>query len=129
MINLSDFKLGVTVVDHEHEQLLGLINQLNDGTSPVAPLIEAFSAYADLHFRLEEVLMEAHQYPGKAAHLAAHDAYRRRFEGLAADALTGSRALVKTMQTFLAHWWVEHISGVDRQLARFLRVQSMHVAA
>jgi hemerythrin len=126
MLDPNAYPVGVTVMDHQHCKLLGLINQLADPDANLKELLAAYNAYAEQHFNVEESLMEAHEYPARSVHISAHEAYRRRFKGLMADALTGSPVLIKAMQTFLEHWWVEHIGGVDRRLADYLCEQGMH---
>lgn len=126
MSDLVPTRLGVTVIDSQHARLFDLINQLEDHGAGLAALLTGFEQYAERHFLVEEELMKAHDYPGLAMHLAAHDAYRKRFTGLRADALSGSPVLVKAMLTFLQRWWVDHVGTVDRDLATFLRTRGMH---
>ncbi len=119
MLDPTGYPLGVPVMDYQHQRLLVLINQLTAKSTGLAELIAAFNTYADQHFLLEEALMDAHAYGDRDAHVAAHDAYRARFRGLVAEAVTPEA--VQAMQLFLERWWVEHIGGVDTKLADFLR--------
>lgn len=128
MLDPTRYRLGVTIIDHQHSKLLMLVDQLERGGVDLQLLLEGFAEYADSHFLMEEELMEAHDYPlpKRRAHIAAHDAYRTRFQGLKAEALSGSPSLMKAMQAFLKTWWSEHIGGVDRELTLYLRTRGMH---
>lgn len=128
MIDLATTVLGVPVMDYQHRSLLELINLLGTGGDNTG-VIAGFQAYAERHFVVEESLMEAYGYPGRDEHVAAHDAYRKRFAGLLAPALSGSPVLTRTMHRFLEQWWVEHIGHIDRELADFLRSKGIREAA
>jgi hemerythrin len=119
----TNYRLGVTVIDFQHAQLFALIDQLTSHTGQLTDLLAGFNTYAERHFAMEEALMEAHAYPEREAHLAAHEGYRRAFEGLRGDE---SPVAVRAMQAFLNKWLTEHIGNVDQKLALFLKEQGMH---
>lgn len=127
MLDPTRYRLGVTIIDHQHSKLLSLIDQLERGGVDLQTLLDGFAEYADSHFVLEEELMEAHDYPTakRRAHVDAHDTYRQRFTALEAEALA-SPTLSKALHLFLKKWWTEHIGGVDRELALYLRARGMH---
>lgn len=120
--------LGVTVMDHQHARLLTLLEQLDSPTSDLAALLAGFCDYAERHFLVEEELMEAHGFPGRVAHRAEHELFRRSFEGLKAEALGGSAVLRRAMTRYVRSWLDQHINTVDRELADFLRGEALLAA-
>ena len=75
----DDFRIGIDEVDHEHEQLIGLINALHAalGADRSPERIEAFlgEIYARIsaHFALEEKDMQTRAYPERPDHKADHE--------------------------------------------------------
>lgn len=73
------YSVGVAAVDHEHKELIALINKLHDElVAQGAPLtVEAF--FGDLlkaitaHFALEERFMREHRYDQLVQHKADHE--------------------------------------------------------
>ncbi len=74
-----EYSVGVEAVDHEHRQLIDLINRLHqelgaDATrAGVVEFLAEIHARIAAHFALEERLMRAHRYDGYAEHKADHE--------------------------------------------------------
>lgn len=75
----EDFKVGIASVDHEHRQLIGLINELHSGLaqhpskeSVLRMLGEVYAKIA-AHFALEERVMREHRYDAFDDHKADHE--------------------------------------------------------
>jgi hemerythrin len=75
----DEFSVGVAAVDHEHRQLIELINTLNDNAQAghdrdqvVRWLGEIFTQVS-AHFALEEKIMRDSAYDGYAEHKRAHE--------------------------------------------------------
>ena len=76
----DEFSVGVASVDHEHRELIELINSLSDRASrgrsrdeTVGILGEIFAQIA-AHFALEEKIMRDAGYDGYREHKAEHEA-------------------------------------------------------
>lgn len=119
----KEFETGIADVDHEHRELVDLINRLHEdiegGASPAEVrdfLGEVFARIA-AHFALEETLMRKHLYDEYAAHKAEHetllDALRDIMDEAEADD-TGSyrAALPRTVHD----WFVNHFKSKDARL-------------
>ena len=75
------FSVGIEDVDHEHQTLIALINELHDGIrrkkkapkATVARFLGEINAKIAAHFALEETIMRRENYASYAAHKADHD--------------------------------------------------------
>ena len=118
--------VGVPEIDAQHQELFRraerLIAALRAGDkAQVLPLLAYLDEYVVHHFQAEERLMRELDYPGLAAHAAAHEAFRADFTGLVGDfRRTGPTALVAlTIHNWLSDWLRMHIGGEDQELGRF----------
>ena len=121
----KEFETGVADVDHEHRELVDLINQLHEQVSAGASpdhiqdfLGEVFAKIA-AHFALEESIMRKHAYDEYEAHKAEHekllDEIRDIMDGATADYGT---ALSETVRD----WFVNHFKSKDARLHKKLGV-------
>jgi hemerythrin-like metal-binding protein len=118
----DNFNIGIEEVDHEHRELIGLINTLHESlaTDRSAGRVEAFlgEVLADIsaHFALEEKVMLARHYDAYASHKADHerllDDLRDMMDQQAAGAAFDDRALGHR----LSEWFGGHFRTHD---ARF----------
>ena len=117
--------LGLGEVDEDHRELVELTNRalatLHDGLGSdreeqvTGEIVSALKA----HFRHEERLMEACDYPGRAAHRANHDAYLRQVDELIRDYRNRRTSLFHVADTLL-DWIFEHIEQHDAPFVQFL---------
>jgi len=75
----DSYSVGVPAVDHEHQELIGLVNQLHAALATVRPEDEVVGIFGDLfraissHFALEERFMREHGYDQTTQHKADHE--------------------------------------------------------
>ena len=124
----DEFKIGIPAVDHEHRQLIDLINalhrQMSDKDEPA--VVEGFLAelFAEIsaHFALEEKLMRDLKYDQTDAHKAEHerllDEIRDIMEAYADDAYYDYE---DALGAHLRIWFSGHFSTADVRLHRFLQ--------
>ncbi len=125
----SDFETGVVEVDHEHRELVDLINRLHDQLGSDAPketvadfLGEVF-ARISAHFALEESIMRKHSYDEYAEHKSDHEKLLDDIRDIMDDFEAGhyaayDDALAKAVQ----HWFVDHFKTKDARLHNVLGV-------
>lgn len=76
----DEFSVGVPAVDHEHRQLIELINTLNDKAreghdrDEVLSFLGEIFAQVSAHFALEEKIMRDLRYDAYAGHKSEHEA-------------------------------------------------------
>jgi hemerythrin-like metal-binding protein len=75
----DQFMVGVADVDHEHRELIGLINKLHDAMSgehatlTVLDFLGEIYAHVSAHFALEEKIMREHSYDQYQDHKEDHE--------------------------------------------------------
>jgi len=121
----KEFETGVPDVDHEHRELVDLINRLHErlreGSTPeeVREFLGEVFARIAAHFALEESIMRKHVYDEYAGHKAEHekllDEIRDIMDG-AEEGYTGA------LSTAVADWFVNHFKTKDARLHRKLGV-------
>lgn len=128
--------VGIEKWDSDHKVLLELINRLDEalhgggGMEAVRHAIDVLDAYAEVHFRIEESLMQALRYPRYAKHKAEHDAMRAWITERRAWAESGdSAAMLADMAEQLVHWLYTHVLTIDMQYTEFFDEQRRKVSA
>lgn len=116
---LSEWGIGVPMVDQDHQTLVELINQVFaciDGPEEYATLgsvLSALADYTDSHFHREERLMAECSYPNLAEHHAIHVELAAAVRRIS-DRYRSEQGLRATeVLEFLEHWLVEHILKED----------------
>ena len=124
-ITWKDFySVGDPSLDAQHQQLIGVINELYDAMEKksmqqaVKPILDRLVKYTFEHFKREEEMMAAVEYPELIEHKALHDKIRQNTLDLKdnADFVTGQNLLA-----FLKQWWMGHIQSEDKKYAPFLQ--------
>ena len=75
----DEFAIGIASVDHEHRQLIGLINELHAGLAErpskeaIARVLGEVHTKIAAHFALEERIMRERRYDQYADHKADHE--------------------------------------------------------
>ena len=127
----ESLKVGNTVIDHEHQNLIRYINVLQQSievgadTSVIASVLDGLTEYAATHFMVEEELMKAYDYPEFSEHLNAHGKFKRRLEELISAFSQNQAEVAESLLDFLMNWLTLHINKIDRKLASFLGENGM----
>ena len=125
----DEFNTGIAEVDHEHRELVDLINQLHeqlqrdaDHDTVSAFLGEVF-AKISAHFALEETVMRKHRYDEYEAHKAEHEALLDGIRDIMDDYEAGSYANADdALATTVQEWFVNHFKTKDARLHKQLGV-------
>jgi hemerythrin len=124
---------GIPAIDEQHGELLDLANEVvNAAGAGLHPelfdLATTFLAgYAAYHFAAEEKVMTDLDYPQRGQHFDNHRRLQREVASHVAEArVNRTREERKDeMALFLENWIVHHIRVADRELAEFLRTQTI----
>ncbi len=125
----KEFETGVADVDHEHRELVELINQLHarlgeraDDETITAFLGEVF-ARISAHFALEESIMRKYAYDDYAAHKAEHEALLDDIRDIMDDFAEGDRRDYRqALSDAVRDWFVNHFKTKDARLHKMLGV-------
>lgn len=125
----TEFETGVADVDHEHRELVDLINRLHDeitagsGRERVQEFLGEVFARIAAHFALEESIMRKHSYDEYDAHKAEHekllDEIRDIMDSTQDDPTEGYRT---ALSATVRDWFVNHFKSKDARLHRKLGV-------
>ena len=118
------FSVGNAQLDSEHRVLLGLINRLHevgeDRDRTVQEVIESLLHYVEMHFRHEEALMRAADYPDLAVHQQHHDDFRADLAVFVLLARSDPRLALDRMTAFLEGWFQHHVLEEDGRYRPYL---------
>ena len=115
-------------LDRDHQRLFALFNDLcqamraGRSKNVIAAVLDQLIEYTAVHFRREEDLMTAGNFPDLATHRKAHEAFvakvlevRERFTRVASNTLA-----METLD-FVKDWLINHIQKSDRAYAPYVR--------
>jgi len=118
----KEYSVGVASVDHEHQQLIQMINELSGQIEgPVtAEQIEGFlgelHAAISAHFALEERTMERAAYREYAGHKADHEALLEQIRSMMDAFLADPDQGRLMLQENLGDWFAGHFATFDARL-------------
>ncbi len=122
---------GIAWQDQDHQQLFGALARLetaiasSDQGTVIDEILTFIDEYGKTHFGHEEHCMQVSAFPGAEEHLAQHDAFiemvvdyeqRRKL-----DRSQSRLILSDDLAMELRDWLVEHIQGLDHELAAHLK--------
>lgn len=125
----KDFETGIDDVDHEHRELVDLINRLHDelgGDAPAATvsafLGEVF-ARISAHFALEESIMRKHSYDQYEDHKSDHEKLLDDIRDIMDDFEAGKYvAYDEALANAVRDWFVNHFKTRDARLHGMLGI-------
>jgi len=125
----QDFETGISDVDHEHRELVDLINRLHaelGGDAPDAD-ISAFLgevfARISAHFALEESIMRKHSYDQYEDHKSDHEKLLDDIRDIMDDFDAGKyRAYDEALANAVRDWFVNHFKTRDARLHGILGI-------
>lgn len=126
--------VGNTLLDHDHQALIALVNELHTATSRgegrevVGDILDRLLVYTQQHFQREEHHMEQVHYSKMVEHLRLHrDLYERVLE-LKARFDSGHITVAAQVSSLLRDWLSLHILRDDKQFAAEVTTASADAA-
>ncbi|HLE94427.1 MAG: bacteriohemerythrin [Sulfuricaulis sp.] len=120
------FSVGVASVDHEHRQLLELINETYNrmirpgAEDAVKDFLGEIFARISMHFALEEKIMRQHHYDHYAEHKADHERLLDEIRDIMDDYEERKYFSEEQCAHSLQQWFIEHFRTHDARLHRRL---------
>ncbi|MDD5177025.1 MAG: bacteriohemerythrin [Sterolibacterium sp.] len=117
-------KVGHSMIDRDHQKLVGLINELGDamsagkGKDVCGKVLDELISYTKTHFAMEEQLMSANRYPAAALHKAEHVKLVQDVVDFQSKYNAGTATLSVSLLHFLMEWLTHHILESDKALAQ-----------
>ncbi len=125
----KEFETGVEDVDHEHQELVELLNTLHAkleddaDQETVADFLGEVFARISAHFALEETVMRKHAYDEYAAHKADHEALLDDIRDIMDAHAAGEYSdYAGALSEAVRDWFVNHFKTKDARLHKMLGV-------
>lgn len=128
----SQYKIGVKVIDDQHQKLVGMFGTLSDavkanqGNDVLEELLNELVDYTVYHFATEEGLMQTHAYPETAAHRKEHEDLKMTVAELQRKFKDGKATVTFQTVQLLNDWLSHHILKVDKDFAVFLNAKGVN---
>ena len=130
-----EYNLGLSEIDKEHRELLGLMSALKSETIKSKPdllsrVIDTLIEYTKKHFLLEERLMRNVQYPNVESQIKLHRKFIEKVERFKTN-FTSSKdnsdhvILQDDIIEFLETWLQNHILTEDRDYVVYMRTHNL----
>lgn len=122
----QEFALGVADVDHEHRELIELINELyrhleQPGSDvSVEDFLGEIYAKISAHFALEEKIMRERTYDQYADHKADHERLLDEIRDIMDAYEDDTRFDKNELAACLSTWFTEHFKTKDARLHKHL---------
>ena len=122
----SEYAIGIEAVDHEHREMIDLINGLHDSLSEpdteitIAEFLGEIYAKIAAHFALEERVMRERGYDEFADHKADHERLLDDIREIMDDYELRGTFDDDTLATRLRDWFGTHFSTKDARLHKYL---------
>lgn len=120
----DEYSVGNAAVDHEHRELIRLINELQralesgfEREQVVTALGEVYAQIA-AHFALEEKSMRDSAYPDYEEHKADHEALLDQLRDFMDRVEDGDTTVEQWLPDELGQWFSEHFRTHDAKLHR-----------
>lgn len=117
--------IGVAQVDTEHQNLVGILNQLDEamrkgkGTRIMGEILVQLVDYTKFHFANEENIMAEANYPKLERHKSQHRQLVEKVEKFHQKFTSQGKRITKEMMEFLRYWLTNHILVDDMEFGKF----------
>ena len=113
-----DMSVGNPALDHDHQILIALINQLAQPNNRSDRVVQEFVldellGYTVAHFAREEEHMEAIGFRGRYRHILIHRALTSELAAIRARFLIGTQDIAEDVFDFVSGWLRNHILQED----------------
>lgn len=117
----KSYSVGIQEIDSQHQQFLGIMNNLYRAAESVQPrkkigeILTEVVSYADLHFQTEERYFDLFNYSGSAQHKELHREMKEKLLTLQKEHALGEKDVTTAFVDFLEDWLVDHLATQDQK--------------
>jgi hemerythrin len=118
-------KVGIIVIDNQHEGLIVLLNELikgrklNKNLEFLLPTLDSLAQYASYHFKTEEKLIHVCQYPNSKRHIQRHEEFVETIRKVRHSTDLNNPIIIDKIIEFLRKWVLHHIKVEDKVFAQY----------
>lgn len=122
----KEFSVGVPSIDHEHQELIELINELytklesGQSDTTVTDFLGEIYAQISAHFALEEMMMREHRYDQYDEHKIDHERLLDDIRDMIDDYQDQRSVDDRDLSSRLDSWFSRHFKTHDARLHRRL---------
>ncbi len=122
----KEFEVGIVDVDHEHQELIRLINNLHDAMSgenatvSVMDFLGEIYSHVSAHFALEEKIMRTQKYDQYTDHKADHERLLDELRDIMDDYEESAYYSDGEFSAHIKRWFTEHFKTKDARLHKHL---------
>jgi hemerythrin-like metal-binding protein len=122
----KEFEVGVPDVDHEHQEIINLINNLHtamsgeNATISVMDFLGEIHAHVSAHFALEEKIMRTRKYDQYRDHKADHERLLDELRDIMDDFEENAYFSDQEFAAHVERWFIEHFKTKDARLHKHL---------
>lgn len=113
-------------IDNEHRIQLGMLKALCEAVESGEPaekiheILDQLTAYSELHFMSEELLMRMYSYPDYDDHVLDHEAMTERLKQIMQRYTEGQNSMALQTANEMQEFLLGHINSRDQALSEFL---------
>ena len=128
----SELSVGVRELDEQHKKLVSLINTLHDslaagkGSSVVSETISNLAAYAKVHFKTEEEILQRLQYPDLSGQQREHASFVKEINKFYKNMESQKFKIPLDVLNFMKIWLITHIQTSDKEYGPFLNSKNVY---
>lgn len=117
-----EYSVGIEAVDHEHQELIDLVNRIHDALEGGRPADEVEEVFGDLfraissHFALEEKFMREHGYDRLTEHKSEHEHLLDELRDIMDDYREGRAGPADRLTAVVERWFADHFKTHDARL-------------
>ena len=122
----DEYSVSHSKIDSQHKKLIDLINDLHEGMKNrrgkdvLEKILDDLIEYTVVHFRDEEQIMSAANYPDITSHKVRHSELIDQVEKYKEKYENGAIMLSLETMNFLKEWLTNHILGIDKQYVPYV---------
>jgi len=126
--------VGVPEMDHQHCQLVEMLNELDDavrhgcGLEKQTPLLKRLIKHTVSHFQDEETYMQSIGFPEWEEHKREHERLIAEVEQRYCRLMEGKGGTQEEMLAYLLAWTADHIQVDDMMYAEYAQKQNVTTA-
>jgi|GEM_PF-903934 len=121
------------VLDQDHKKLIDALNQCHllqyqdEIHQPLMQIIESLRLHTHYHFKREETIMKACEYPHFQNHCSVHQMLVRKLESMVESDYGDEHQLCRWLISYLTDWLLNHILVMDKAIEPYLQSRKRQV--
>lgn len=124
----DDYLIGEIQIDTHHKLFFDMVKDISESIDAghvdieIVEIVDFFQRYVDMHFRVEEEIMQKIGYPNLDEHCDIHRGFSESISELSEQLETNNTAAtLSDVFTLTQDWFLNHILTEDKKLTEFIK--------